>query len=399
MLFSHSCRASSSRDFAQDPAATDEPDISCLLRMLGSVKDPRKPKGRQYQLEFVLAVCLVAMLAGAKSYAEIARHAADTPRSLLKKLGAKWNWFKLRYAWPSLSVIWNVLTRIDAAELDRVTGAWIAAHAKKDEEGEWVIALDGKVMRGAWTSENEKVTMFSALLHDEAVTIAQVRVPDGTNEITQVEELLDAARIPEGTIVLVTADAAHAQDETAEIIAGKKGWDYLIKLKRNRTSLCDAAEERIRPLLDGTAHDVIEERSRGRLKRWSCWCADAAGIDFPHAGQVAFICRETFAISGDHISKEYALALTSRKAEKMNAAGINRNIRNHWGIENKSHYVRDTVYREDHDQAWAGEGPQALASLHNLAVGLIRIKGKHGIKETTEWVCRDRVRALQFMTT
>jgi predicted transposase YbfD/YdcC len=83
----------------------------------------------------------------------------------------------------------------------------------------------------------------------------------------------------------------------------------------------------------------------------------------------------------------------------MTATDINRHIRNHWRIENKSHYIRDTVYREDHDQAWAGEGPQALASLRNLAVGLIRLKNKEGIKETTEWICRDRIRALQFMTT
>ena len=83
----------------------------------------------------------------------------------------------------------------------------------------------------------------------------------------------------------------------------------------------------------------------------------------------------------------------------MTAADINRHVRNHWGIENKSHYIRDTVYREDHDQAWAGEGPQALASLHNLAIGLIRLKGKDGIKETTEWICRDRTRSLKFMAT
>ena len=46
------------------------------------------------------------------------------------------------------------------------------------------------MLRGAWTDENDKVTLFSAMLHDEAVTVAQVRVPDGTNEITQAEAIL-----------------------------------------------------------------------------------------------------------------------------------------------------------------------------------------------------------------
>ena len=84
-----------------------------------------------------------------------------------------------------------MLTRIDAAALDRLTGAWLSAQVRKDGKGEWEIALDGKVMRGAWTDENDKVTLFSAMLHREAITIAQVRVPDGTNEITQADTLLE----------------------------------------------------------------------------------------------------------------------------------------------------------------------------------------------------------------
>ena len=109
--------------------------------------------------------------------------------------------------------------------------------------------------------------------------------------------------------------------------------------------------------------------------------------------------RETFELSGGRVSKENALVLTSRKAGKMTAADVNKHTRGHWGIENKSHYVRDTVYREDNSQAWAGEGPQAMASLRNLALGLFRLKKVNCIKETAEWVCRDRTRALLYMTT
>ena len=45
------------------------------------------------------------------------------------------------------------------------------------------------------------------------------------------------------------------------------------------------------------------------------------------------------------------------------------------------------------------DGPHALASLRNLTLGLFRLKNANSIKETTEWICRDRMRALQFMTT
>ena len=400
MSSSHSACSPSSPDAgAAGNDGAEDADISSLLCMLAAVTDPRSPQGIQHLLQFVLAVCVVAMLAGAKNYQEIASYAADICQSLLKKLGAEWNWFMLRYKYPSKSTIRNVLTRIDAAELDRLTGAWLSAQARKDGKGEWEIALDGKVMRGAWTDENDKVTLFSAMLHREAITIAQVRVPDGTNEITQADTLLDTAKVPEGESVLVTLDAAHTQRETAETICGKPGWDYLMTVKGNQPSLQRAVFDGILPLLAGAPHHVMEEHSRGRIKKWSCWIADAEGIDFPHAAQAAFIRREIFEISGDRISKEHALILTSRESGKMTAADANRHTRGHWGIENKSHYIRDTLYREDHGQAWAGNGPQALASLRNLALGLFRLKNVKAIKETTEWVCRDQARALQFMTT
>ena len=400
MSSSHSACSPSSPDAgtAGNDGAEDA-DISSLLCMLAAVTDPRSPQGIQHLLQFVLAVCVMAMLRRAENYREIASYAADICQSLLKKLGAEWNWFMLRYKYPTKSTIRNVLTRIDAAELDRLTGAWLSAQARKDGKGEWEIALDGKVMRGAWTDENDKVTLFSAMLHREAITIAQVRVPDGTNEITQADTLLDTAKVPEGESVLVTLDAAHTQRETAETICGKPGWDYLMTVKGNQPSLQRAVFDGILPLLAGAPHHVMEEHSRGRIKKWSCWIADAEGIDFPHAAQAAFIRREIFEISGDRISKEHALILTSRESGKMTAADANRHTRGHWGIENKSHYIRDTLYREDHGQAWAGNGPQALASLRNLALGLFRLKNVKAIKETTEWVCRDQARALQFMTT
>ena len=400
MALSHSARGPSNPNSrATGNGSAEDADISGLLGMLASVTDPRSPQGIQHALQFVLAVCVVAMLAGAKNYREIAGQAADMPQPLLKKLGAKWNWFRLRCKHPSESTIRKVLTRIDAAELDLIAGAWLFAQARTNGKAEWEIAVDGKVMRGAWTDENDKVTLFSAMLHREAVTIAQVRVPDGTNEITQAGTLLDAVKIPEGESVLITLDAAHTQRETAEYVGGKPGWDFLMTVKGNQPSLHREVFDKILPLLTEAPHHVTEEHDRGRIKRRSCWITSAEGIDFPHARQAAFIRREIFEISGDRVSKEHALILTSRKTEMMTAADVNRHARGHWGIENKSHYIRDTVYREDDSQAWQESGPHALASLRNLTLGLFRLKNANSIKETTEWICRDRTRALQFMTT
>ncbi|HEY4342696.1 MAG TPA: hypothetical protein VGM97_22380 [Steroidobacteraceae bacterium] len=171
-----------------------------------------------------------------------------------------------------------------------------------------------------------------------------------------------------------------------------------MNVKGNQPALQRAVFDKVIPFLKEKPHDIAEDRSRGRVKRWSCWITDADGIEFPGASQAAFILREIFEVSGDRVSKETALMLTSQDAGQMTAAGLNYRERGHWGIENKSHYVRDTVYREDHGQSWADNGPHVLAIIRNLAIGLIRLKGVNAIKETTEWIAGDRMRALRFMT-
>ena len=378
-------------------------DISELMEMLAEIPEFRETRGRQYSLSFIFAVCIVATLAGAKNYREIATVTAGISQHMLRLLGAEWDYFGNRFKYPRRTVIWKALTHVDAAGLDRITGTWLLAQARKyrDEDGEikWEIAFDGKVMRGAWTDENDQVTLFSAMLQKEALTVAQVRVPDGTNEITQVKALARQLGIQEGEKVLVTLDAGHCNKGTARFIGEKPGWDYLVTVKTDKPALYRQAEDKVRPLLSRSPDNVMTDRSHGVIKTWSCWIEDADGIEFPFISQVALICREVRTPTGEKISKDIAIQLTSRPREKMTAADMNKHTREHWAIENKSHYIRDTVYREDHNQSWKGNGPQALASLRNFATGLFRMKKAKSIKEATEMVHMDRTLALHYMST
>jgi predicted transposase YbfD/YdcC len=371
--------------------------------MLASVPEFRDARGRIYNLSFILAACLVAVLSGAKNYREISTTVAEIPQGMLRLMGAEWNYFTSRYEYPRKTTIWYALSGIDAAALDEVSGRWLLSRARTDRQDRgpftWEIAMDGKALRGAWTDENKQFTLFSAMLHREQVTIAQVRVPDGTKETTQVQALAGKCGIAEGETVLVTLDAAFSGRETAEIIGGKDGWDYLITLKANRPKLYRKAKEKIVEALREPPGDVMKDEGRGRTKIWSCWTCDATGIDFPHLDQVACIVREVFNAAGGKISKEAAIVMTSAKQEIITAKAVNRHVRNHWGIENRNHYVRDTVYGEDRNQAHSGNGPNTLAALRNLAIGLLRLKSVQNIKEATELIHLDRTRAIPFMVT
>lgn len=373
--------------------------ISSLLQMLGRVHDPRSPHGKRHELVFVLAVSVVAVLAGASSYRQIADQAADLPQPLLRKLGATWNWFTLRYGWPSEPTIRRVLEDIDGNELDLLVGTWLFERARRHTDGLLVIALDGKVLRGAWTGEHEQFTLFSAMIHGQGVSVGQVRVPDGTNEITQVEALLDSVAAAPGEHVTITVDAAHTQRETAEYIKGTRGFDYVMTVKGNQPTLQREVFDRCRPLLTEKPHHLVEERGHGRVNRWSAWAADATGIGFPHAAQVACVRRDVFDLDGMRTSKELAFVITSSAVERTGPAGLHTHARQHWGIENKVHYVRDTTWREDANHTYVGNGPQTMAALRNLAMGLLRLNGIHTIKAATEMICRDRTRALPLLAT
>jgi predicted transposase YbfD/YdcC len=371
--------------------------------MLGSVPEFRNARGRVYNLAFILAACLVAVLGGAKNYREISTTVAAIPQWMLRLMGAEWNYFTRRYEHPRKTTIWLALTCVDAAELDALSGKWLLSQARKgrgeDRLFTWEIAMDGKALRGAWTDENGQFTLFSAMLHREQVTIAQVRVPDGTKETTQVHALASKCDIREGETVLATFDAAFSGRDTGKVIGGKENWDYLITLKTDKPKLYQKAKERIAAALGEPPCDVMEETKRGRTKVWSCWTSGANGIEFPHLEQVGCILREVFNAAGAKTSKEVALVITSAKPNRMTAADMNRHVRNHWGIENRSHYIRDTVYREDHNTAYSGDGPNGLAALRNLAIGLFRLKAVKNIKETTEIIHLDLARAISFMTT
>jgi predicted transposase YbfD/YdcC len=115
------------------------------------------------------------------------------------------------------------------------------------------------------------------MLHGEGVVVAQVRVPDDTNEITQVEELV--GKLPEipGRAV-VTLDAVHARHATAELLM-KAEMDDIFTIKRNQSTLERKIFKMVLPFLQEAPRHEVEERDRGRIKNWRTWATEANGID------------------------------------------------------------------------------------------------------------------------
>jgi hypothetical protein len=172
----------------------------------------------------VLACAAVAVLAGARTYADMATIAAQLSQPQLRALRCYQRAARDRYEPPSESTFWRVLSQIDAAELDRRLGAWLAARAGEKE----ALAIDGKTVRGAG------VALFAAFTHSAQSVVAQVRIPAKSQEMHAVVPLLEEVEL-EGRVI--TADALHTQSATARHLVQDRGADYLLVVKDNQPTL------------------------------------------------------------------------------------------------------------------------------------------------------------------
>ena len=368
-----------------------------LLTVLALVPDPRKFRGRRFPLVFVLAVAAACTLAGAKTFREIGDHAADLPQQLLRDLGGKPHPLLRKVPAPSETRIRTLLHLIDTEILDEIVGGWLRdlADAGKLDGLLTAIAIDGKWLRGVLDGQ---VKLFAAMLHEEKVIIAQHRIPDETTETTQVRELLENVDL--GNAV-VTADAVNAQRGAADYIAGPeeeggRGSAYFLFVKGNQPKLQRAVFDAIQQDCPRNPDHTELDRGHGRIIRRSIWVADAGNIDFPHVRQVARIRRDGYDASGALISKEVVHAVTSLGQDNASAADLAELARGQWGIESV-HWLRDTAWNEDANTGYAGNGPQAMATLRNLAISLLYLSGVTEITRTLQAIARDRNRILDYL--
>jgi len=372
-------------------------EVPGMLEVLALVPDMRKRRGRRFALVFILAVAVACVLAQAKSFREIGDHAADLPQEVLARLGGTPHPLLRRIVAPSEKRIRTLIQELDAEKLDQIIGGWLRdlARAGRLESLLTAIAIDGKWLRGVGDGQ---VKLFAAMLHEEKMIIAQHRIPDETTETTQVKELLEPVDLQDA---VVTADAAHAQRETAEYIAGPeedggRDADYFLFVKGNQPGVQRAVFDLIQAAGKEAPDHVELDYGHGRIIKRSLWVTDAGDLDFPQVTRVARIRRDRYDITGALISKEIVHAVTSLGADQASAADLAAIARGQWGIESV-HWLRDTAWTEDASTGYAGNGPQAMATLRNIAVSLLYHAGVTEITRTLQAITRDRTRMLSYL--
>jgi predicted transposase YbfD/YdcC len=213
---------------SSDCAAFDE--TVAFLGHFKDLKDPRQQGKVTYPLPEILLLCLLGVLAGGETIADIALFGC-------KKCDLLRRFRPFRNGTPAHDHLGDILAALDPEQFQRGFVVWVAALTGT---AEGVIAIDGKTMRrsGRKTGGTAPIHMVSAFAARQRLVLGQVKVAEKSNEIVAIPQLLDMLAI-EGAIV--TIDAMGCQREIARKVIEKKA-DYVLALKGNQGSLREDVE-------------------------------------------------------------------------------------------------------------------------------------------------------------
>lgn len=345
--------------------------MSWFAASFAEVTDPRTGNAKRHDLLEVLTIALTASVCGAEHCSDFADFAADR-EDLFREF------LRLENGVPSHDTFSRVFRLLDPRAFATCFERFVTALG---QAGEGVVAIDGKTLRRSFDTAAKRsplavVTAFASATH---TVIGQqgFRAGEGDSEIVAARALLQCLDL---TGQLVTADAIHCQNDTAQVILDRGG-DYLLRLKRNRPALHAMvadyfaipqvqAERDVAQTTDGE-HGRIERR-RAVVSHDLSWLkgpksASGEPVLPPGLTCLAMIEATVTRAGKTTTTRHYHLASRPLSAEAYLKAA-----RAHWSIENSLHWVLDMTFDEDRARSRKDNAPENLAILRKLALNLLK---------------------------
>lgn len=349
------------------------------LKYFSEITDPRIERTREHLLQEILLIAIAAVLSGATGWNEIENYG---------KAKKQWlqTFLQLPGGIPSHDTFNRVFAALNPEELEQGFAAWVAslAHLSAGE----VVAIDGKALRGTRQRGKKAIVhMVSAWANTNNLVLAQRKVEDKSNEITAIPKLLQVLELS-GTVV--TLDAMGCQRSIAQQIVEQKA-DYILAVKENQGQLLEEIQDSFRMLaVDAVAEEV--DGGHGRVERRVCSVIGDLSL-LEKAGQWAAL-QTLVRIEAERFHK--ATAMTERETRYYisslppQATQLNQAVRQHWGIENKLHWVLDVAFGEDLSRKRQGHAAQNFSLLNRIALNLLKRDktcklGIHGKRLKAGW--------------
>jgi predicted transposase YbfD/YdcC len=358
---------------------------SChLMDILAEVDDPRNKKGIRHPLEAILGLLVVGFMCGHKGYTSIATWARTQPQ-LTKALGFT------RDNTPCAGTIHNFLKKLDVVAVEKTLTKWVNSVMGSDPDLKNclnAVSIDGKTMRASQKSGAAINHLLSVVSHELGITLTQIKVDNKTNEIPVSKEILNAFDV-RGKVI--TTDALLTQKTFCQDIIDKGGY-YLLPVKDNQTDLLADITKLFEDISYPYSNDTTEvhphlgepfsvyetiEKAHGRIET-RCVIASTSlneYLDWPGVAQVFqyhTIVKNTR--TGEETHRVH-YGITSLDPDEASAEQLLALRRGHWSIENKSHWMRDTLLGEDASPVRCGAIPQVMAALRNTALSVFRFSG------------------------
>jgi predicted transposase YbfD/YdcC len=341
-------------------------EATAFLSHFDGLTDGRQPGKVVYPLDEVLLLSLLAVLAGAETFTDIARFGE-------KKLALLRRFRQFKDGTPPHDRIGEIFATLDAEQFQHCFVAWVASVSGIPAS---VIAIDGKTVRRSGGKKDNKlpIHMVSAFAARQRLVLGQVKVAEKSNEIIAIPKLLAMLAI-EGAIV--TIDAMGCQREIARAILEKKA-DYVLALKGNQGSLREdvevfLAEQKAKGFVDAeVSQDTTIDADHARIEtRTTTVIHDVQWLqerhEWPGLKAIAVV-ESSREINGkaEHETRFYLTSLT------MVAALLGPVIRSHWAIENSLHWVMDMVFRDDECRVRTDHAPANFTMIKHMAHNLLR---------------------------
>ncbi len=396
----------------QVPAEAETVTVESLYEALKRVKDKRSRRGKRYSAAVVLTLLVLAKLAGQVKLKGIAEWIGWQAETLAKRLPL------YRGQVPCANTYRYVSEHIDVAELNTVLGEYFATLRSQPRtevlstvqavaapvagpKERTHLALDGKRLRGTRRGgEASKATVHTVGLYNVTERFMwkqQAGVGKG-QERKAAMTLIEPLEL-NGSVV--SADALHTQPKWAQAVLDRGG-DYLLIAKGNQSELRAAIallfSQPPRPRLfpEGEARTV--DKAHGRLEvrhlRVSSQLGAYLAPRWPQVAQV-FQIERTITRHGK-TTHERVYGLTSLNTQQVSPAQLLALVRQHWHIENRSHWRRDVTLGEDACRVTVGQVPQVLAALNNCVLAIVDFLQQPNLAAATRFFCARPAKALDL---
>ena len=361
-----------------DPISTSAEAPASIMDHFSSLSDPRMEKKTKHNLEDIIAITICAAICGADDWVAVANYGR-----------AKHDWLKtflqLPNGIPSHDTFGNVFCIINPNEFERCFLNWIRS-VSSVTKGE-IIAIDGKTLRRSHdkSSSQSAIHMVSAWASENRITLGQTITDEKSNEITAIPELLDLLEI-RGCIV--TIDAMGCQKKIVNKIVVDKEADYVLSLKGNQGNLHNDVklyfETAMKNNFSGISFDSLTtvDGDHGRIETRKYYIV--SDIDWLEGKEnwkklntIGMVISERDVQDKISVDNRYFICSIDKDAKLFS-----KSVREHWGIENRVHWVLDIAFREDESRMRKGNSAGNFSVVRHIALNMLRREAtlKAGIK-------------------